>query len=133
MNELASVSVGAVLFFLEALTHLGFVILVSVFPSLEFMNSMGKRTFVPKFTLGGKEVFTHFSFILDSKVTIKGVAFFSLLVAQMSSRCRLHLTVVVCFNFTVPVVCLFFEGIGIPGRTRCLIQLTLFDFFSGFI
>lgn len=70
MDELAPVSIRAVLFFLEALTHFSFVILVGVFPSLKFVRPMGKRAFVPEFTLCGHEVFAHFSLVLNSEVTI---------------------------------------------------------------
>ena len=124
MDELASVSIGAILLLLEAFAHFSFIIFVSVFPGLEFLLTVGKRTFITKFTLSGHKVLTHFGLVLNSEVTVLRLV--GLLVAEMSTRPSLHLTVVVSFYFTIPVIRFFFESGGIPRRAGSISWLTFF-------
>jgi len=128
MDELAPVSIGTILLLLEAFTHFSFIIFVSIFSGLEFARTMGKRTFVSKFTLSSHKVFTHFSFVLNSEVTVLRAILLSLLVAEMSTRHGLHLTEVVSFYFAIPVVCFFLESISIPRRAHSISWLLIFLF-----
>lgn len=118
MDELASVSVGAVLLFLEALAHFGLVILVGIFP-LQFPRPVGERALVAKFTEACHKVLAHFSFELHSEIAALR-AFTSglsghLLFSQVVARHGLHLAVVL--HFAVPVVSIRFEIFSVPRRT----------------
>jgi len=118
VDELAPVSVGTVLLFLEALAHFGLVILVGVFP-LQLPRPVGERALVSKFTEASHKVLAHFSFKLHSEIAALG-AFTSglsarLLFSQVVAWHGLHLTVVL--HFAIPVVSICFESFSVPGRT----------------